>query len=329
MKILVTGGGGFLGSAICRQLVLAGHEVTSFQRSRATHLESIGVRSFEGDIRDPDDVLAATLGCEAVIHCAAYAALWGEAAEFEAINVRGTENVLNACREARVRALVYTSSPSVVLTGENIENGNESLPLVTDPLMPYQASKIAADIMVREANSETLRTVVLRPHLMWGSGDPHFLPRLIDRARNDRLFLPAPESRSDVVFVENSARAHVQAMLELCNAGACAGKAYFITNNNPQVQGEFVMRLLGAAGVEARIRRIPPGLAKFAAAVMEQTWRLFRIKSEPPMTRFMAAQLCASHWFDSSAARRDFGYVAPISIEQGLEILARASRRGD
>jgi len=162
---------------------------------------------------------------------------------------------------------------------------------------------------------------------MWGPGDPHFLPRLIDRATKDRLFLPAPESKSDLVFVENSARAHIQALLELCDGGNCAGHAYFITNNDPQVQGEFVLRLLQTAGVEARIRKIPPGVAKLAAGMMENVWRLFRIESEPPMTRFMAAQLCSSHWFDGSAARRDFGYVAPISMEQGLEILTRNQAR--
>lgn len=318
----MTGGGGFLGSVVCRQLAVEGHEVIAFQRSKAAHLESFGVESFEGDIREPGAVTAAVSGCDAVIHLAAYAGLWGDAQIYEAINVGGTANVLDACRQADVGHVVYTSSPSVVLKGEDIEGGDESLPLVSKPLMPYQASKITAEKMVRDANTADLKTVVLRPHLMWGPGDPHFLPRLIDRALRDRLFLPAPESKSDVVFVENSARAHIQAMLELCDTGTCAGKAYFVTNNDPQVQGEFVLRLLKTAGVTARIRKIPPALARFMAGVMETSWRLFRIRSEPPMTRFMVAQLCSSHWFDCSAARRDFGYVAPISIEQGLEILA-------
>lgn len=328
MRILVTGGGGFLGSSICRQLTTAGHEVIAFQRSVAEHLKPQGISSVQGDVRNAEAVSNAVDGCDAVIHCAAYAALWGDTDEFNAINVGGTENVLNACRDAGVRGVVYTSSPSVVLNGEDIEGGDESLPLVREPLMPYQASKIAADRMVTEANSSLLRTVVLRPHLMWGPGDPHFLPRLIDRAINDRLFLPAPESRSDIVFVENSARAHVQALLELCDRGSCAGHAYFITNNEPQIQGEFVLRLLKTVGIDARIRKIPPWVAKLAAGAMESAWRLFRIENEPPMTRFMAAQLSSSHWFDSSAGRRDFGYVAPISIEQGLEILATQAQRG-
>lgn len=323
MRVLVTGGGGFLGTSICKQLALAGHNVIAFQRNRAEHLVAHGVASIAGDIRDSGAVKSAVSGCDAVIHLAALAAIWGDSKAIEAINVGGTTNVLDACRATGVGNVVYTSSPSVVLNGENIEGGDESLPLVTQPMMAYQASKITAEKLVRHANSGDLRTVVLRPHLMWGPGDPHFLPRLMDRALKDRLFLPSPGSKSDVVFVENSARAHVQAMLELSDSGVCAGKAYFITNNDPQLQGEFALRLLETAGVSARVRKIPPGLTKFAGSALESIWRLFRIESEPPMTRFMAAQLCASHWFDGSAARRDFGYVAPISIEQGLQTLAR------
>jgi nucleoside-diphosphate-sugar epimerase len=323
MKVLVTGGGGFLGTTICRQLAVAGHTVAAFQRTPATHLITAGVESVEGDIRDTDAVGTAVAGCDAVIHCAAYASLWGKADLFESINVGGTTNVLDACRESGVRQVVYTSSPSVVLNGEDIEGGDESLPMVSEPLMPYQATKIVADRMVRKANAPGLRTVVLRPHLMWGPGDPHFLPRLIDRAINDRLFLPAPEKKSDVVFVENGARAHVQALMELNSGARCAGKAYFVTNNAPQLQGEFIQRLLTAVGINARIRKIPPALARMAGRSMEACWRLLRIKSEPLLTRFMAEQLCTSHWFDGSAARRDFGYVAPISIDQGLEIMAR------
>jgi len=326
VKVLVTGGGGFLGSTICRQLAATGHEVSAFQRSPAPHLQAFGVTNFAGDIRDEASVLEALEGQEAVIHCAARAGLWGEAESYKATNVGGTENVLNACQSTGVGHMVYTSSPSVVLSGQDIEAGDESLPIVSEPLAPYVESKIEAERLVREANAPGLQTVVLRPALMWGPGDPHFLPRLIDRAINDRLFLPAPEKKNDLVFVENSARAHIQALLELASSSRCAGKVYFVTNNEPQVQGEFVMRLLDAVGVNARIRKIPPAMAKFAGGAMESLWGLFRIKSEPPFTRFMATQLCAAHWFDGSAARRDFGYVAPISVEQGLAALTRAER---
>lgn len=324
MKILVTGGSGFLGSAICRQLAAAGHQPIAFQRNPSEKLSTAGIDGRTGDIQERRDVSRALEGCAAVIHCAALADIWGEAKPFESVNVGGTRNVIDACRDQGVRNLLFTSSPSTVLTGEDIEGGDESLPIVENPLTPYTASKIKAESLVLKANAPGLQTAVLRPHLMWGPGDPHFLPRLIDRALNDRLFLPAPEKKNDFVYVENAARAHVQAIQELLGSGRCAGKVYFVTNNAPQVQGEFVLRLLEAAGVSARIRKISPALARFAGAAMERAWRILKIDSEPPLTRFLARQLSASHWFDSSAARRDFGYVAPISIEQGLAALARS-----
>ena len=78
MKILVTGGGGFLGSSVCRQLAAAGHEVIAFQRSPADHLASDGVRSFEGDITDFSQLAEAAAACDAVIHTAGKAGMFAE-----------------------------------------------------------------------------------------------------------------------------------------------------------------------------------------------------------------------------------------------------------
>ena len=326
MKVLVTGGGGFLGSSICRQLLASGHLATAFQRSPAPHLTSLGVACEQGDVRDAETLRLAIDGHDAVIHCAAKAGIWGDAAPYHDINVSGTANVVEACRATGAGHLILTSSPSVVLNGHDIEGGDESLPLVERTLTPYQASKIEAERIVLDADSIALRTTVLRPDLMWGPGDPHVLPRLIARTRRKRLFLPAPEKNVDPVFVVNAARAHVQALEELAGIGRCAGKAYFVTNNNPLPQGEFVRRLLEAAGVPAHIRRIPPAVARFAGNAMERMWSLLRIETEPLLTRFTAAQFCVSHWFDGTAAQRDFGYVAPIGLQQGLEAVARQHR---
>ena len=323
MNILVTGGGGFLGSAVCRQLAEKGHEVTALQRRPAAHLEPFGVHSVAADIGDADAVARAAEGCGAIVHTAGKAGIWGEPANFRRVNVDGTANVLRACEVHGIPFLVHTSSPSVVHAGGDIEGGDESLPLATHFSAPYPETKAEAERLVTRANSAALRTVSLRPHLIWGPNDPHILPRLVAKARGGRLALPAPHKVIDTVFVENAALAHVMALEDLLGEGRSVGKAYFITNHEPLPQGEIIQRLLAALGVEVKIRAVPAGVAMAAGAVAESAWRLLRLKSEPPVTRFSVEQLATAHWFDPSAAERDFGYAPKYSIAEGLEILAK------
>lgn len=328
MKILVTGGGGFLGSAVCRQLAALEHQVIAFQRSAADHLTdpniSPNIHVLRGDIVDASAVTRAAAGCDAVVHTAGKAGIWGAAADFHRVNVEGTANVIRACREHGVGCLVHTSSPSIVHSGGDLGGVDESVPLATHFNAPYPASKAAAEKRVLAANGDGLRTVALRPHLIWGPGDPHILPRLAAKARGGTLALPGPDKVIDTIFVENGGQAHVMALQELAGAGRCAGKPYFVTNNEPLPQGEIIQRLLAAIGIEVRIRAVPVGLAMAAGAVCEFTWRVLRLQSEPPVTRFAVEQLATAHWFDTRAAERDFGYVPAISIAEGLERLARA-----
>jgi nucleoside-diphosphate-sugar epimerase len=321
MKILVTGGGGFLGSAVCRQLAGLGHAVIAYQRSPADHLHDHGVVSRQGSITDYPNLLNASQGCDAVVHTAGKAGIWGKDEDFRAVNVTGTANVIRACREHGIRFLVHTSSPSIVHAGGDIEGADESLPLATHFSAPYPATKAEAERLVIKTSDGELMTTALRPHLIWGPGDPHILPRLLDKAKGGSLALPAPEKIIDTVFVENAALAHVMALEELTASARCAGKAYFVTNNEPLPQGEIIGKLLAALGVDVKIRAVPAAVAKTAGALVEKVWRTFSLKGEPPVTRFSVEQLATAHWYDTSAATRDFGYRPATSIAQGLEIL--------
>lgn len=324
MKVLVTGGGGFLGSAICRQLVAEGHEPIAFQRSAAPELEQRGIRCIAGDIADISAVSAAAGGCDAIVHTAGKAGVWGDAAEYRTINVEGTANVIRACREHGIEILVHTSSPSIVHSGGDIRGADESVPVADHFTAPYPASKAEAEKRVLAASDGRLKCAALRPHLIWGPGDPHILPRLAEKARGGSLALPGPDKIIDTIFVENAARAHVLALLELAGEARCAGKAYFVTNNEPLPQGEIIARLLSAIGIEVKIRAVPVGIAKTAGAACEFAWRALRLRSEPPVTRFSVEQLATAHWFDTSAAERDFGYRPTITIAEGLERLRAA-----
>lgn len=328
MKVLVTGGGGFLGSAVCRQLAALGYEVIAFQRRPAQHLATAGVVSIQGDISNVTKVVTAANGCDAIIHTAAKAGVWGPADEYWRINVQGTENVLEACREQGIGLLVHTSSPSIVHTGGDVSGVNESAPIAENFSAPYPETKAEAERLILAANSDALNTCALRPHLIWGPGDPHILPRLIQKARGGRIALPGPDKLIDTIFIANAALAHVKALQELAGRARCAGKAYFVTNNEPMRQGEIIRLLLAAMGVKVEIRSVPVGLARAAGALLETAWKSFNLASEPPVTRFSVEQLATAHWFNTRAAVRDFGYLPETTIEQGLEILAESSKSG-
>jgi nucleoside-diphosphate-sugar epimerase len=324
MEVLVTGGGGFLGQAICARLVASRHLVRSLARGRYPELDALGVRQHVADVRDPAAVMAAVAGCQAVVHCAAKAGFWGTDADFEAVNVGGTANVIAACQAHAVPRLVYTSSPSVVHNGRDLDGVDESAPYATRFLAPYPRTKAAAERMVLAANSRRLATVALRPHLIWGPGDPHFLPRLVTRARAGQLrLLRTADKRVDTVYLDNAAQAHLLALARLTPGSVVAGRAYFISQGDPRSHAETLNGWLAAAGVPPVIGpRVPVGPVRALGAALETAYRLGGVRTEPPLTRFLVEHLSTAHWFDISAARRDLGYEPEVSTEEGLRRLA-------
>ena len=319
MKVLVTGGGGFLGGAIVRRLVARGHEVRSFSRGRYPELEALGVEHARGDLGDRAAVIAAAAGCDAIVHTAAKAGVWGAYDEYLRANVIGTENVLAACRAGAVPRLVYTSTPSVVHQGGDIEDGDESLPYATHPSTAYQATKITAERMVLAASSDALSVVALRPHLVWGPGDPHLVPRIVARGRRGRIALPGGGAqRVDTTYVDNAADAHVAALERLGPGAPCHGRAYFVTNGEPRPLRDIVLGVLRASGIDAKVVPIPRSVAHAAGAALEAAFGLARSEREPPLTRFVAEQLSTAHHFDITAARRDLGWSPSVSIDEGL-----------
>jgi nucleoside-diphosphate-sugar epimerase len=314
MKALVTGGGGFLGGAICRMLRDRGDEVRSFSRSSYPVLEKLGVKQFGGDLFDGGAVRRAVSGTDVVFHAAAKAGIWGDTSDYVKANVTGTKNVLAACRKEGVSRLVFTSSPSVVFKGVDIEGGDESLPYPDTYEADYPATKAA--------DGSELATVSLRPHLIWGPGDNHLIPRLIARRKSGHLRRFSGEAkRVDSVYIDNAARAHLLAADKLSPGSAISGKVYFISNGEPLPLWDLVDRILSTAGLAPVEKSVPPGLAYAAGSVLEGLYRFFGVRSEPRMTRFLARELSTAHWFDIGAARRDLGYTPEVSIAEGLRRL--------
>ena len=323
MRVLVTGGGGFLGGAVVRRLRARGWDVRSLTRSAYPWLDELGVEQTFADLADADAVARAVAGTDAVVHTAAKAGVWGRRADYVATNVTGTANVIAACRAAGVRRLVYTSTPSVVHGGGDLEGADESTPYPKHFDAAYPETKAAAERAVLAANGPDLATVSLRPHLIWGPGDPHLVPRVLARAKAGKLRrIGTRPVRVDVTYVDNAADAHVLAVEKLDVGGAAAGKAYFVSNGEPVELWEFLNRILAAAGLPPVTRSVAAWKARLAGRVLEAAYRWLRLPGEPAMTRFVAAQLGTSHWYDISAARRDLGYEPAVSVDEGLRRLS-------
>lgn len=325
MKTLVTGGGGFLGSAIVCRLLDRGDTVRSLSRSDYPELKALGVEHLQSDLSDTAALARAMAGCDVVFHVAAKAGIWGRYEEFHHINVTGTENVLAACRRAGVGRLIYTSSPSVVFNGHDMEGVDESAPYPSHYHAHYPKTKALAEHLVLGANGPDLATVSLRPHLIWGPGDNHLIPRILARARAGRLRRIGRQSKLvDTVYIDNAADAHILAADRLKPGSPLAGKAYFIAQGEPLPLWDLINRILQTAGLPPVTRTVPAPLAYVAGALCEAAWGLLGRQSEPPMTRFLARELSTAHWFKLDAARRDLSYRPSVSVEEGLRRL-RAS----
>lgn len=322
MNALVTGGGGFLGGAIIRRLVARGDDVVSFSRGHYPELKQLGVRQFTGDLADANAVADAAAGCDIVYHVAAKAGYWGAYRDYWRANVLGTRNVLAACRRHDISKLVYTSSPSVVHTGGDLEGIDESAPIPKHFEAAYPATKARAEREVLRANSGELATVALRPHLVWGPGDNHLVPRLVQRARAGKLrFIGRRPKRVDVTYIDNAVDAHLLAGERLAPGSPIAGRAYFVSQGEPVDVELFMNQLLHAAGEPALTKWLNEKVAYALSWAIEFAHAAFVPSVEPRLTRFVVRQFSTSHWYDITAARRDLGYAPAVSTDEGLKRL--------
>lgn len=320
MKALVTGGGGFLGSAIVRKLVLRNDSVRSFSRNTYQTLTDLKVEHAPGDLADLDAVTRAAEGCDIVFHVGAKAGFWGSYEDYHAANVTGTENVVSACLKLGINRLVYTSSPSVVFNGKDMEGVDESAPYSTHFNSFYPQTKAKAEKIVLAANNKQLATVSLRPHMIFGPGDNHLIPRVLSKARAGRLLIVGDgKNKIDTVYVDNAATAHLLAADKLFPESSISGKAYFISNGDPRTIKTLLDFIMDTHGLPRIKRRVPKALAYFGGWVFENIYQALGIKQEPLVTRFIAEEFSSSHWFDISAARKELGYDPEISIEEGFE----------
>lgn len=324
MRVLVTGGGGFLGLAVVRELLARGHEPTSISRASHPALDELGVPSSRVDLTDETAVFDAVAGHEAVIHTAAKAGVWGDRRAYEATNVEGTQHVIEACLRHGLGRLVHTSSPSVCFDGTDHVAARNDLPYAERYLCAYPETKAIAERLVLKANGRGgLATTALRPHLIVGPGDPHLLPRLLAKGRRKKLAIVGRgDNEVSLTYVDNAAAAHVDALEAFEDEGADAphaGRAYFLGQKEPVRLWDWVNEVFERVGVPRVTRRVPFPIAYAAGALCELVWNATRLSGEPPMTRFVASQLATSHSYDLEPAERDFGYSERVGLTEATE----------
>jgi 2-alkyl-3-oxoalkanoate reductase len=320
-KILVTGGGGFLGSAIVGRLTARGDEVCSFSRQTYSELSRLDVRQITGDLRSPSEVRNACKGIDLVFHVAAKAGVWGDYRAYYETNYLGTRNVIDACREQGIKRLVYTSSPSVIFNGKDMAGVDESMSYPSRYHAPYPATKALAEQAVIAATDSALSTITLRPHLIWGPKDNHLVPRILSRARQLRI-IGKGDNLVDTTYIDNAAAAHILAADQLALHPHLSGRVYFISQGEPIALWDMVNAILKAGGLPPVREHIPYRTAWMIGFALEGFFRLFRLNGEPRMTRFVANELASTHWFDIRAAREELGYIPHVSTHRGLQLLA-------
>jgi nucleoside-diphosphate-sugar epimerase len=316
----VTGGSGFIGGALIERLRSEGWDVRALARSDAAaeKVRAHGAEPAAGDIEDPTALRAAAEGADVAFHAAAKLGDWGDRAEFERLNVKGTENVIAACRDAGVRRLVHVGTEAALMAGEPLVNVNEEAPLRPDSPVLYSATKAEAEQRVRAANGDGLETVVIRPRFVWGKGDTTLLPTMVEMVRAGRFrWVGGGRHLTATTHVDNTVEG-----LWLGATKAPAGGVYFVTDGEPVVFRDFVSRMVGTQGVTIPDKSVPPAVAGAAAGAIEPLWRALRRPGPPPITRFavwVSSQECT---IDISRAERDLGYRPVRTRDEGLEALA-------
>ncbi|MEE4165201.1 MAG: NAD-dependent epimerase/dehydratase family protein [Desulfocapsaceae bacterium] len=329
-KILVTGGGGFVGGAIVRALTEKGYNVTAVGRTIYPELKESGISCRQGDIGDKVFTMDICSDVDTVFHVAAKAGIWGRWQDYYHTNVIGTKNIVDSCRAHGVSNLVYTSTPSVVFDNRDILGGDETLPYPRRFLCNYAKSKVMAETYVLANNSPMLRSCAIRPHLIWGPGDPHLVPRLIEKGKAKALkIIGSGENFVDISYIDNVVHAHLLAAENIDRNGNAAGKAYFIGQESPVRLWDWINDLYSELGIERIVRTVPFRAAFIVGDILEIIHTLGRKQQEPRMTRFLAQQLARSHYFSHRLAARDLGYEPLVSLQVGQKKLLHWLKEND
>lgn len=319
MKILVTGGTGFLGRHLVQRLARQGAEVVFTGRQDAVGAQVAALAGAARYVRVEHGAAGAAArlrdcaaGADAIVHCAALAAPWGRRAAFERANVDSTGEVLAACRAHAITRLVHLSTPSLYFSFADQLGIGEDAPL-PPPVNAYARSKRAAEALVLQAALP--QAVMLRPRAIFGPWDQALLPRLLRLMRYGRVpLLRGGRALVDLTYVDNVVDA---VLLALRVEGASTPPVYNISNGEPVAVADLFGMISSAFGVPVATVQRPYWLADLAARALEAGARLAP-GWEPPVTRYSLGAIAFSQTLDLRRARTELGYAPAVSVEEGI-----------
>eukprot|EP01133_Synstelium_polycarpum_P011929 gene11929-13897_t len=321
---LVVGGCGFLGRYIVEALLARGETDVhvfdirqSFQDDRVTfHI---------GDIRKLADLERACSGITTVFHTASPTHGMGYDLYYS-VNVTGTETLVTACENKGVAQLVYTSSSSVVFNGDDIVNGDETLPYVAKHLDPYNKTKELGERAVLVANqrgSSKLLTCALRPAGIFGPRDVQGWPQYLKAAKEgkNKYMFGAGNNLCDWTYIDNVVHAHLLAADRMTASSAVPGQAYFITNDEPIPFWDMPTFAYESFGYDRPSIKVPFPVIYVIAWIIDMIVLLLSplVKLHPTITLFRMVYSNATRYFNISKAKRDLQYKPIVTVEEGME----------
>lgn len=318
MKVFVTGASGFVGGAAAKALTEAGHELRAMSRSEASDatIRGLGATPVRCDL---ESVAAAHVGgADVVLHCAAFVEQWGPPDAWRRFNVDGTRRMLEAARAGGAKRFIHIGTEAALLRGQHLRDVDETYPLAPNSPYPYSATKAQAEMLVRQANRPGFETIVLRPRFIWGPGDTTLLPTIEAMGRAGKfMWIDGGRVRTSTTHIANLVRA-----IGLALTKGRPGEAYFVLDDGPSTMREMISGMAAARGIALGERSAPGWFADLVGAACETAWRAFKLKGEPPLTRFGAMIMSRDAVLSDAKARADLGYAPVISRAEGLRALA-------
>ncbi len=303
-----------MGKHLVEELLLSHMDVTILCRNKPKNWTPNSVKFILGDITNKETVDYAMTGVEYVFHLASKAGIWGAYHTYYKPNVIGTNNVIQACKKHRVSKLIYTSSPSIVLSKKSVKNGTEELKTPLSFFNNYQKTKSIAEKIIIEANTSSLQTVSIRPQAIWGHGDVHIFPRILKKLKRKTLKIVGNgKNKISVAYVKNVAWAHLQAAL----THGIGGNVYFINDEKPVNPWTWIEENTKELGYSMPTKKVPQRIAFYLSSIIETIYKTANISSEPPFTRYMVCEIANDHYYSIEKAKRDFGYYEKYDLDEG------------